>query len=333
MKNIIRKILGIVFVFCAIVLLIWNENKFINNLIRKNNIVDKCIFVKSTSVDSKNDDKLIATNGYIIINEDLVDLLFNVSVRTSKLERVVEMYQYNEIQEDPNDESYTYETGWYSELIDSSKFKNPEYKNPTKMKYENKVYYNDTYLGAFKLTNNQIDKLETKSRYLDLDSDFASNNNLNISNEYYTTSKDIDLPEVGDIRISFRYNSSSSVSVLAMQKGNTFTDYKFNNQLINKIYNEKLTKDEIINKSYGINLLSIIIYRIISLVVCLIGIALLSFNIINSFIVLSLCVSIIYFKSNIVVSITSFIVFLVLIFIEYKIIYKSRKLLYNYGGE
>ena len=57
MKNIIRKILGIVFVFCAIVLLIWNENKFINNLIRKNNIVDKCIFVKSTSVDSKNDDK------------------------------------------------------------------------------------------------------------------------------------------------------------------------------------------------------------------------------------------------------------------------------------
>ena len=81
--------------------------------------------------------------------------------------------------------------------------------------------------------------------------------------------------------------------------GNTFTDYKVNNQLINKIYNEKLTKDEIINKSYGINLLSIIIYRIISLVLCLIGIALLSFNIISSLIVLSLCVSIIYFKFNV----------------------------------
>ena len=325
MKNIIRKVLGIVFIVCAVLLFIWNESKFIDKLVQKDDISDKCVFIKSTSVDSENDGKLVATNGYIILKDDLVDSLFNVSVRTSKLERVVEMYQYSEIQEDPTDESYTYETDWYTEIIDSSKFKNSEYKNPTSMKYENKTYYNETYLGAFKLTNDEIDKLGTKSRYLDLDSDFASKNNLNISNEYYTTSKDIDLPEVGDIRISFRYNSSSSVSILAMQNGNTFDDYKLDNQLINKIYSEKLTKDEIINKTYDINTLSSIIFRIISLVLCVIGVVLLSFNIINSLIILLLCVSIMYFKYNIVVSIISLIIFLVLIFIQYKFIYKRKK--------
>ncbi len=325
MKNIIRKVLGIVFIICAVLLFIWNENKFIDKLVQRDNISDKCLFIKSTSVDDKNDGKLVATNGYIILNDDLVDSLFNVSIRTSKLERVVEMYQYNEIQEDPTDESYTYETDWYTEVIDSSKFKNSEYKNPTSMLYENKTYYNDTYLGAFKLTNDQIDKLGTKSRYLDLDSDFASKNNLNISNEYYTTSEDIDLPEVGDIRISFRYNSSSSVSVLAMQKENTFDDYKLDNQLINKIYSEKLTKDEIINKSYDISTLSSLIFRIISLVLCVIGVVLLSFNIINSLIILLLCTSIMYFKYNIVISIISLIVSFVLVFIQYKFIYKRKK--------
>lgn len=325
MKKIIRKVLGIVFIICAVLLFMWNENKFIDKLIQRDNISDKCVFIKSTSVDDKNDGKLVATNGYIILNDDLVDSLFNVSIRTSKLERVVEMYQYNEIQEDPTDESYTYETDWYTEIINSSKFKNSEYKNPTSMLYENKTYYNDTYLGAFKLTNNQIDKLGTKSRYLDLDSDFASKNNLNISNEYYTTSEDIDLPEVGDIRISFRYNSSSSVSVLAMQKENTFDSYKLDNQLINKIYSEKLTKDEIINKSYDINTLSSLIFRIISLVLCVIGVVLLSFNIINSLIILLLCTSIMYFKYNVVISIISLIVSFVLIFIQYKFIYKRKK--------
>lgn len=325
MKKIIRKVLEIVFIICAVLLFMWNENKFIDKLIQRDNISDKCVFIKSTSVDDKNDGKLVATNGYIILNDDLVDSLFNVSIRTSKLERVVEMYQYNEIQEDPTDESYTYETDWYTEIINSSKFKNSEYKNPTSMLYENKTYYNDTYLGAFKLTNNQIDKLGTKSRYLDLDSDFASKNNLNISNEYYTTSEDIDLPEVGDIRISFRYNSSSSVSVLAMQKENTFDSYKLDNQLINKIYSEKLTKDEIINKSYDINTLSSLIFRIISLVLCVIGVVLLSFNIINSLIILLLCTSIMYFKYNVVISIISLIVSFVLIFIQYKFIYKRKK--------
>ena len=35
----------------------------------------------------------------------------------------------------------------------------------------------------------------------------------------------LDNPKVGDVRISFIYNNSSDVSVLAVQTGNTFTDY------------------------------------------------------------------------------------------------------------
>ena len=110
-----------------------------------------------------------------------------------------------------------------------------------------------------------------------------------------------------------------------MQKENTFDSYKLDNQLINKIYSEKLTKDEIINKSYDISTLSSIIFRIISLVLCVIGVVLLSFNIINSLIILLLCTSIMYFKYNVVISIITLIVSFVLIFIQYKFIYKRKK--------
>lgn len=323
MKNIVKKIIGIIFIISGIVLLVLSESEFIDRLSIRKEVTNKCSFVKSTFVDSKYNGKLVATNGYLILNDDLVDPLFNVSIRTSKLERVVEMYQYNEVMED--EETYSYETNWYSKIIDSSKFKNNEYVNPSSIKYESKKFYNDTYLGAFKLTNEQIDDLGVKSRYLDLDENYAKENNLNISNEYYTTSKDIDLPEVGDIRISFRYNDSSSISVLAMQKDNSFDNYIYGKENINKVYDEKLSKEEIIDKTYDIDLFSNITCTIFSYILCLIGFIILSLNIINSFTICILCISIMYFRYNFIVSLILFVCLLILLFIQYKFIYKKSK--------
>lgn len=323
MRNIVKKIIGIIFIVCGIVFLVLSENEFIDRLSIRKEVINKCSFVKSTFVDSKYNGKLVATNGYLILNDDLVDPLFNVSIRTSKLERVVEMYQYNEVMED--EDTYSYETNWYSKIIDSSKFKSNEYVNPSSIKYESKKFYNDTYLGAFKLTNEQIDDLGVKSRYLDLDENYAKENNLNISNEYYTTSEDIDLPEVGDIRISFRYNDSSSISVLAMQKDNSFDNYIYGKENINKVYDEKLSKEEIIDKTYDIDLFSNITCTIFSYILCLIGFIILSLNIINSFTICILCISILYFKYNFIVSLILFVCLLILLFIQYKFIYKKSK--------
>ncbi len=280
MKKVVKYIVGVLLILCSMLLIGYSEYNIIKVLMNRDSLNNKTIEVKSTIVDKNNNDKLVFMNGYLILNKDLEDKDFNVKIRTSKLERIVEIYQYKETKED--DETYSYETDWYNELIDSSKFKNSEYKNPSDIKYKSEVYYNDVFLGAFKLNNKEIDDLGLNSRYLDLDSEFASKNGFNISNEYYTTSKDIDFPEVGDIRISFRYNNSNSASVIAKQNNNIFEDYKLNNTLINKIYNEKLTKEEVIDNIYPLKIVLYVTMIVLSLILSIVGFKLINKKFIDS---------------------------------------------------
>lgn len=321
MKKFIKYIIGVLLILSSVLLIGYSEYKVIKVLMNRDYLNNEINEVKSTIVDKNNNDKLIFMNGYLILNKDLEDKEFNVSVRTSKLERIVEIYQYKETKED--DETYSYETDWYSELIDSSEFKNDGFDNPSSMKYENKTYYNDTYLGAFKLDDKEIDELGLYSRYLDLDSEFASKNGFNISNEYYTTSKDIDFPEVGDIRISFRYNSSSSVSVIAKQDNDTLSEYKVNDLLIKKIYNGKLNKEEVIKDIYPLNLVLNILVIVVSIILSIIGFKILNIKIIYSVILSIFIVFTMFFKYNLIITILGLILCSILVVVNKKIFNKE----------
>lgn len=323
MKKVVKYIVGVLLILCSMLLIGYSEYNIIKVLMNRDSLNNKIIEVKSTIVDKNNNSKLVFMNGYLILNKDLEDKVFNVKVRTSKLERIVEIYQYKETKED--DEIYSYETDWYNELIDSSKFKNSEYKNPNDIKYKSEVYYNDVFLGAFKLNNKEIDDLGLNSRYLDLDSEFASKNGFNISNEYYTTSKDIDFPEVGDIRISFRYNNSNSVSVIAKQNNNIFEDYKLNNTLINKIYNEKLTKEEVIDNIYPLKIVLYVTMIVLSLILSIVGFKLINKKIIASINLSIFTITIMFITYNPVITILGLVICSILIIMNKKLFNKEVK--------
>lgn len=323
MKKVVKYIVGVLLILCSMLLIGYSEYNIIKVLINRDSLNNKTIEVKSTIVDKNNNDKLVFMNGYLILNKDLEDKDFNVKVRTSKLERIVEIYQYKETKED--DEIYSYETDWYNELIDSSKFKNSEYKNPSDIKYKSEVYYNDVFLGAFKLNNKEIDDLGLNSRYLDLNSEFASKNGFNISNEYYTTSKDIDFPEVGDIRISFRYNNSNSASVIAKQSNNMFEDYKLNNTLINKIYNEKLTKEEVIDNIYPLKIVLYVTMIVLSLILSIVGFKLINKKIIASINLSIFTITIMFITYNPVITILGLVICSILIIMNKKLFNKEVK--------
>lgn len=323
MKKVVKYIVGVLLILCSMLLIGYSEYNIIKVLMNRDSLSNKTIEVKSTIVDKNNNDKLVFMNGYLILNKDLEDKTFNVKVRTSKLERIVEIYQYKEIKED--DETYSYETDWYNELIDSSKFKNSEYKNPSDIKYKSEVYYNDVFLGAFKLNNKEIDDLGLNSRYLDLNSEFASKNGFNISNEYYTTSKDIDFPEVGDIRISFRYNNSNSASVIAKQNNNIFEDYKLNNTLINKIYNEKLTKEEVIDNIYPLKIVLYVTMIVLSLILSIVGFKLINKKIIASINLSIFTITIMFITYNPVITILGLVICSILIIVSKKLFNKEVK--------
>lgn len=323
MKKVIKYIIGVLLIVSSVIIICYSGYKTIKVLMNRSNLNNKINEVKSTIVDKNNNDKLVFMNGYLILNKDLEDREFNVSVRTSKLERIVEIYQYKENRED--DETYSYETDWYNELIDSSKFKNSEYKNPSDIKYQSEVYYNDAFLGAFKFNNKEIDDLGLNSRYLDLDSEFASKNGFNISNEYYTTSKDIDFPEVGDIRISFRYNNSNSASVIAKQSNNMFEDYKLNNTLINKIYNEKLTKEEVIDNIYPLKIVLYVTMIVLSLMLSIVGFKLINKKFIDSINLSIFAITVMFITYNSVITILGLVICSILIIVSKKLFNKEVK--------
>lgn len=323
MKKVIKYIIGVLLILCSMLLVGYSEYNIIKVLMNRDSLNNKTIEVKSTIIDKNNNGKLVFVNGYIILNKDLEDKDFNVKIRTSKLERIVEIYQYKETKED--DETYSYETDWYNELIDSSKFKNSEYKNPSDIKYQSEVYYNDVFLGAFKFNNKEIDDLGLNSRYLDLDSEFASKNGFNISNEYYTTSKDIDFPEVGDIRISFRYNNSNSASVIAKQSNNMFEDYKLNNTLINKIYNEKLTKEEVIDNIYPLKIVLYVTMIVLSLMLSIVGFKLINKKFIDSINLSIFAITVMFITYNPVITILGLVICSILIIVSKKLFNKEVK--------
>ena len=323
MKKVIKYIVGVLLILCSMLLVGYSEYNIIKVLMNRDSLNNKTIEVKSTIIDKNNNGKLVFVNGYIILNKDLEDKDFNVKIRTSKLERIVEIYQYKETKED--DETYSYETDWYNELIDSSKFKNSEYKNPSDIKYKSEVYYNDVFLGAFKLNNKEIDDLGLNSRYLDLNSEFAYKNGFNISNEYYTTSKDIDFPEVGDIRISFRYNNSNSASVIAKQSNNMFENYKLNNTLINKIYNEKLTKEEVIDNIYPLKIVLYVTMIVLSLILSIVGFKLINKKIIASINLSIFTITIMFITYNLVITILGLVICSILIIVNKKLFNKEVK--------
>lgn len=324
MKKVVKYIVGVLLIISSMILISYSEYKVIKVLMNRNSLNNKTVEVKSTIVDKNNNDKLVFMTGNLIINKDLKDDEFNVSVRTSKLERIVEVYQYNESNEGDIG-AYSYEMNWYTELIDSSKFVNEGFDNPKSMKYESKSFYNDTNLGAFKLSNKEIDNLGVKSRYLDLDSEFAKENGFNIDGEYYTTSKDIDNPEIGDIRISFKYNSSSFVSIIAKQKDNSFEDYKLDDLLINKIYNEKLSKEEAVKEIYPLKIVLNIIIVVIALILSIVGFKFINKNINNG---ISLCVfmiTVMFITYNPIITMLGLVLCSILIVVNKKLKNKEVK--------
>ena len=122
------------------------------------------ISIKANQILASNEEHLVHLSSEVMIDETLIDPLFQVKIYNAiSLRRVVEMYQWQEKpsgNESGNTE-YIYEKVWYEHFIDSNEFKYPrKYYNPTKF-LKNKDYNAKApvKLGAFTLSANLIEKI------------------------------------------------------------------------------------------------------------------------------------------------------------------------------
>ena len=219
---------GFIAILIGVGLLWWNEGNNVRNIKTTAEMEKSYVDVKSDSVDSTNDGKLVATYGKLINEEELTDSTFGVTIKTPLMKRIVEVYQWDEdssTDEDGNT-TYTYEKKWSSDIIDSSSFHRKDHTNPTQKLYNDETLTSSNVkLNAFTLSNEQVNRLSTNGNFTDFNQEILTSLNLKVFNNYITTSEDLNNPQIGDTRISFVYNNSTDISVLAVQKGDSFVDF------------------------------------------------------------------------------------------------------------
>lgn len=218
---------GLVIIVLGICLLWYNEGRTVKATKGIIQAEKEFTEVSSTKIDSKNDGKLVATSGKLILpEEEVMDSVFGVSAKTSKLLRKVETYQWKEScsTDDNNKETCTYKKEWDDDLTDSSEFKESGHDNPTTARYEERVFVADPVkVDEFELSSDQLKKLSAGEKITDL-KEIDEQTGLHKEGYYYTDVKE-NTPEIGDVRISFYYNNYTTVSVLAVQTNNSFTTY------------------------------------------------------------------------------------------------------------
>ena len=266
---------GIVFILIGVILLWWNEGNNVRNLKTTGEMEKTYIDVKSDTINPENEGKLIATYGPLINEEELTDETFNVTLKTPVLQRIVEVYQWQESQntDDDGNTTYSYSKVWSNEIISSDNFAKSGHDNPAMKLYEDeKNLSSDVRVGAFTLSSNQVDMLSTDGTFNEFDSAKAEEMKLHISGNYLTTSEDLNKPAIGDTRISFVYNNSTDVSVLAVQSGNTFTDFVSKvGKSINRVMDGTHSGKEMINVIKKENKILKWALRAAGLLLCTIG--------------------------------------------------------------
>ena len=268
---------GIIFIIIGVVLLWWNEGNNVKNLKTTAEMSKTVINVSSDKIDPQNEGKLIATNGKVTNEEELSDSLFNVTIKTPLLKRIVEVYQWEEESNTDSDNhtTYTYHKVWKSDLIDSSSFNKSGYDNPTTKEYDDTEYASTLVnVGAFELSDEQIRSLSTEGVYNSFDEAKVTEMNYTVSGNYVTNSKDINKPEIGDVRIQYVYNNSTELSVLAVQNGHSFKTFVSQaGKKVNRVMDGIKSGEEMINVIKTENKILKWVLRLVGVIAVIAGVA------------------------------------------------------------
>ena len=153
-------------------LLFWNEGRAVTTARSLKEAAEEVIAVDATRVDPANEGKLIHFSGKAETSETLLDDQFGVSVQAVRLIRRVEMFQWQEFEEEVTRKrdgeasekvtEYTYQTVWHDEPIDSSQFRHAAgHQNPPRMPFVSRtIEAADVRVAAYRLPSSLVAKID-----------------------------------------------------------------------------------------------------------------------------------------------------------------------------
>jgi hypothetical protein len=197
------------------------------------------VSVASSPVESANEGRLVHVAGEATTTEVLADPELGVRANAIRLERVVEMYQWEEEKKSEKKKklgggeetvtTYSYKKGWSDSPVDSSDFKEPTgHTNPSAFPMEKKSWRASTVtLGAFHLSDPVVDRLDQETE-VPVDPaalPAAMKGKVAPNGAGYYMGGNPQSPQVGDARLTFKAVKPAAVSLVARQVGDTFEAY------------------------------------------------------------------------------------------------------------
>ncbi|XP_070706763.1 transmembrane protein 43 [Pempheris klunzingeri] len=270
-------VVGVGLFFLSIYVLFTNEGRALQTALSLDEGLSQVVSLGAfSSLDLQNNNHLVHLSAQLHTAQPLYDPNYRVMVPAVKLRRQVEMYQwveyreskdYQEDGETKTETTYTYNTEWKSELINSRNFdKEIGHQNPSAMAVESvTVVAPEVKVGPFILSKGlveQINNFETLSLR-----DFPAFNLdpfLSIDDDYFYHTQHPRRPEVGDVRVRFsfagltdetsRLGAPQTVSIVAMQRGEQLMPFKTKSgDPLEILYLEELSAEEVFAKEHQYN--------------------------------------------------------------------------------
>ncbi len=235
-------LVGIALIIGSFMLVFWNEGNGLHKAQSLKQTEKMLVTTPISPIDKKNELKVVYFSGLATTDESLKDSLLEIDTKAIKLDRNVEMFQWEQEQESKTEKNmggsetetktYTYKTAWSDKIIDSSNFKELNgHKNPTSMAFPSRhEQASKVTVGDFILPTDLISKISVTTPVDLTEKDISVIQNktkLKVSHngiDLYL-GEDSQTPRVGDVRIHVTEILPQIVSVIAQQTGNTVQAY------------------------------------------------------------------------------------------------------------
>ncbi len=223
-------ILGIVLVLAALVVLWFNEGRAVVDYRSVSELEHFTVSISPHVVNPDNEGSPVYITWRAQTDDVLRDKEFGIEKTALRMVRTVEMRQW--IEDRPTESQFeqgvqpVYSQVWARERISSEEFILPEEHENPPMRYISKTWLADEVsLGAFRLPTSMILKLKD---YVAVDATNAvptiPESVIHQQGSLYI-GEDPAIPQVGDMRISFRALEPQQVSLIARQFGRTFDSF------------------------------------------------------------------------------------------------------------
>lgn len=237
--------IGFVLLIGATVMLWWNEGRAVKTAKMLAEAEGVAVHMPDVSVyNPEFEGRLIHANGTVVTQDSLIDTDLQIGVRGMFMSRSVEYYQWVELSSTKTEDklggsqevttTYTYEKQWTPEPVKSAEFKDPAYKdaNNATLRYQMKdktFTASHATIGAYKLPAEMISSFP-RNLSLPLNLNIKGDSLTHINNNVIYFGVNPSVPQVGDVRIEYRYvPAENTVSLIAKVQSDSFTRYTAKN--------------------------------------------------------------------------------------------------------